>query len=116
MVNRNFKAPIYLIPGGVNPGIFLLIIEQEDDGDAHLFHSKQKAKLYRRKLMDPMNHDAAKGLILCNINGSFAALYFLRCSSTFFNFLLCEGNNDSFKLLAGRSLRKTEERVFLCLF
>ena len=116
MVNGNFEAPIDLIPGGVNPGIFLLIIEQEDDGDAHLFHSKQKAKLYRRKLMDPMNHDAAKGLILCNINGSFAALYFLGRSSAFFSFLRCEGNHDFFELLTGRRFGKTEKRAFLCLF
>ena len=115
VMNRNFKAPIDLIPGGVNPGIFLLVIEQEDDSHAHLFHCKQQAKLYWSKLVYPMNHDAVKGLFLCNANGSFTALYFLRCSFTFFNFLLCDGNHDFFELFAGRGLREPEESALLCL-
>ena len=116
VVNGHFKAPVDIIPRGVNLGILLLIIEQEDDGHTHLFHCKQEAQLHRCELMHTMYNDAVKGLLFGYANSSFATLYFLRCSGTFFDFLLCKRNNDLFELLTRRCFGKTEKRAFLRLF
>ena len=94
VMDGHFKAPIDIVPRGVNLGILLLIIEQENDGYTHLFHSKQEAELHRRKLMYTMNNDAVKRQLLGCANRSFTTLYFLWCSSTFFDFLLGERNNN----------------------
>lgn len=94
VMDGHFKAPIDIVPRGVNLGVLLLIIEQENNGYTHLFHSKQEAELHRRKLMYAMNNDAVKRQLLGCANRSFTTLYFLWCSSTFFDFLLGERNNN----------------------
>ena len=108
MVDRNSKAPVDFIPGGINPGILLLIVEQEDNGHAHFFHSNQKTELYWGELVYTMNHDTIKGLLSRNTHGSFATLDFLWSASTLFDFLLCEANNNLLELLTGRSLGEPE--------